>query len=55
MIPRAVTMKSFEYKLIKSQLIEDLNKEGAQGWQVVNYYQGAVLLMREYESNSDRT
>ena len=48
MIQRTV-MKSFKYKLIKSQLLEDLNREGQQGWQLVNYYQDAVLLMKEYE------
>ena len=47
-------MKRYEYKIIDSQLLSELNKEGEQGWQVVNYLQFQVLLMRSYEQDSDR-
>ena len=46
-------MKKFEYKVLNTTVLEEIQRQGEQGWQVVSYDYKRVLLMREYEQ-SDR-
>ena len=48
------TMKKFEYKVIKTNVLSAIQEEGQQGWQVVSYDYKAVLLMREINEESGR-
>ena len=41
--------KKFEYKILKeTPTLETLNKEGAEGWIVIDIIAGHSLMMREY-------
>ncbi len=39
-------MIQYEYKVIQSNVLADLQSEGLQGWQVASYDYKKVLLMR---------
>jgi len=39
-------MIQYEYTVIQSNLVEDLNTMGKQGWMVCSYDYNKVLLMR---------
>ena len=39
-------MIQYEYKIIQSNLLEDIQAEGQNGWIVVSYDYKKVLLMR---------
>ena len=45
-------MIAYEYKVIKSNLLEDIQVEGMNGWQVVSYDYKQVLLMRVIQTDS---
>ena len=39
-------MTTYEYKIITSNLLKDIQAEGLNGWQVVSFDYKKVLLMR---------
>jgi len=45
-------MIQYEYKVIHSNILQDLQEEGKNGWMVVSYDHKRVLLMRPIQMDT---